>query len=168
MRNSAWARLMTPIIPKITARPRARRISVAIVYRMPNAVTATRSILLRAARPLPGRAGGATQALELRRVLRGLIRVLDQIARLHGIRGRDVGKRLDDRKAALLVHLREVHRVHDVVALGVECDIALRRLECEAALQLLDDRVPLQGARLLHPMAQRCQPFQTVHAESVM
>src|SRR5437773_12092368 len=118
MRNSAWARLMTPIMPKITARPRARRISVAIVYRMPNAVAATRSILLRAARPRPGRAGGATQALGLRRVLRGSILVLDQIARPHGIRGRAAADRLSDRKAALFGHLRDAHRAHYVVPLG--------------------------------------------------
>src|SRR5712691_9885624 len=58
MRNSACARLITPIMPKITARPRARRMSVAIAYRMPNAVTATKSIVVRAAgsgRPQGGR-----------------------------------------------------------------------------------------------------------------
>src|SRR5439155_10308721 len=144
MRNSACARLMTPIMPKITARPRARRMSVAIVYRMPNAVTATKSIVLRAAGPGRLQGGDATPTLELRRVLRGLIRVLDQIAHLHSVRGRDVRKRLDDREAALLVHFGEVHRVHDVVALGVERDVALWRLERQAALERLDDRVPLK------------------------
>src|SRR5205809_6800744 len=99
MRNSACARLITPIMPKVTARPRARRMSVAIVYRMPSAVTATRSIVVRAAGR--GRAGGATPALELRRVLRCLIRVLDQIAHLNRVRGRDVRERLDDREAPL-------------------------------------------------------------------
>src|SRR5207249_567012 len=87
---------------------------------------------------------------ELRRVLLCLIRVLDQIAHLHRVRGRDVRERLDNREAALLVHLGEVHRVHDVMALGVERDLALRRLEGEAALERLDDRVPLERPCLLH------------------
>src|SRR5881397_2263577 len=143
MRNSACARLITPIMPKITARPSASRMSVAIAYKMPNAVTATKSIVVRAAgsgRPQ----GDATPALELRRVLLGLIRVLDQIAHLHGVRGRDVRERPDNREAALLVHFGEVHRVHDVVALGVERDVNLWRLERQAALERLDDRVPLK------------------------
>src|SRR2546422_5974083 len=151
MRNSACARLITPIMPKITARPRARRMSVAIAYRMPNAVTATKSIVVRA--PGSGRPQGGQRrdtALELRRVLLGLIRVLDQIAHLHSVRGRDARERLDNREAALLVHFGEVHRVHDVVALGVERDIALWRLERQAALERLDDRVPLKCARLVH------------------
>src|SRR5207249_2301375 len=150
MRNSACARLMTPIIPKITARPRARRMSVAIVYRMPNAVTATKSIVLRAAGPGRLQSGDATPTLELRRVLLCLIRVLDQVANLHSVRGRDVRERLDNREAALLVHLGEVHRMHDVMALGVERDLALRRLERQAALERLGDRVPLERPRLLH------------------
>src|SRR2546425_105614 len=145
MRNSACARLITPIMPKITARPRARRMSVAIAYRMPNAVTATKSIVVRAAssgRPQGGQrrdTGARTSACTAWPDW-----VLDQIAHLHSVRGRDVRERLDNREAALLVHFGEVHRVHDVVALGVERDIALWRLERQAALERLDDRVPLK------------------------
>src|SRR5262252_8846591 len=101
---------MTPIIPKMTARPRASRTSVAMPYTMPNAVTASRSMTGNGvARAPPGRRPQCSEALELRSVLRRLVRVLDQIAHLHGVGGRYIRVCLDDREAARFVHLRQMH-----------------------------------------------------------
>ena len=56
----------------------------------------------------------------------------------------------------------------DVVALRVEPDLALRRVEREPALERLGDALGSSEPALLPAMAHRCQPFHTVYAESVM
>ena len=51
---------------------------------------------------------------------------------------------------------------------GIELDLALRRVERETGLERGDDLGHSASQPWLAAMAQRCQPFHTVYAESVM
>src|SRR5215831_10121233 len=111
-------------MPKMMARPRASRTRVDTANSTPIAVTATWSI-----RPHS----------ELRRVLRVLVGIADQIANLLGVGRLDVLDGFEDREALLVVDLRQMHGMHYMMALWVELDLAFRRVEGEAAFEYGND-----------------------------
>src|SRR6516225_9995200 len=107
------------------ARPSESRTRVAIENSTPSAVTAARSI--------------AEGSSEFRRVLRMLVRLGDQVANLFRVGRLDVIDRLEDREALVAVDLGEMHRVHDVMALGIELDRALGSVKGQSALKRGND-----------------------------
>src|SRR6516164_5906853 len=107
------------------ARPRESRTRVAIENSTPSAVTATRSM--------------AGEPSELWCVLGVLVRLGDQVANVFRVGRLDVVDRLEDREAVVVVDLGEMHRVDDVMALGIELDRALGSVEGQSALERCDD-----------------------------
>src|SRR5205823_13986281 len=95
------------------------------------------------------REASPTSRLELRHVLGVLIRFADKVADLLGIGRLNILDGLEDREAFLVVDLRKVHRVDDMMALGIERNLAFRRVEGETALQSGNDLVGLQRSRLI-------------------
>src|SRR6267143_2662885 len=164
VKNSPWARLTVRIMPKIRAKPSASRTRIVMELRTSSATMPSVSRLMPAGRPWSGWSpsprstgpgGGAAarawvQVLALLRlILRVLVRVLDEVAQLHGLGWRDVGEALEDVPAVVLVHGGQVHGEDDVVAGGVQLHTAHGGVPLDPALERLGDRLALEAPGLL-------------------
>src|SRR5581483_9779599 len=150
VKNSPWARFTMRIMPKISARPSASKTRMVTEFRISSATMPTVSRLIErypggdvAARVRPG------MLPLLRLVLRVLIRVLDQVAQLHGLRGWNIGKALEHVPAMILVHGRQVHGEDRVMTGRIHLHVPHRRVPFDAALQRFGDRLALEAAGLL-------------------
>src|SRR6266481_5222011 len=145
VKNSPWARLTIRIMPKIRAMPSVSRFMPA------GRPWSASSPSPRSTGPGDGAAARAwVQVLPLLRlVLRVLVRVLDEVAQLHGLGWRDVGEALEDVPAVVLVHGGQVHGEDDVVAGGVQLHAAHGGVPLDPALERLGDRFALEAPGLL-------------------
>src|SRR5882724_3786959 len=150
VKNSPWARLTIRIMPKIRARPSASRTRIVMELRISSATMPSVSRFMPAGRPWSasspsprstGPGGGAAA--------RAWVRVLNEVAQLHGLGWRDVGEALEDVPAVVLVHGGQVHGEDDVVAGGVQLHVAHGGVPLDPALERLGDRLALEAPGLL-------------------